>query len=119
METVWEIVFKELKEHFDVYPPATKKGECTKRYAVLKKSGTNRVTGLSSKQSYYEVLLYVPRNKYHELEKFKVEVEKVISENLFPMLMPTGYEQPDFFDDEVKAHMTSIQYRNNVRDKHL
>ena len=31
---------------------------------------------------------------------------------LEPMLMPTHYETPSFYDDTLKAHMISVQYRN-------
>lgn len=118
-KTVWQNIFDVLKEHFDVFPPATHKGECKSPYLVLKTAGTSSYIGISSKARYYEILVYVPQNEYDKLEVISNNVSKVIEDELVPMIMPTGQEQPDFFDDSVNAHMRSIQYRNNVRDKNV
>ena len=64
-------------------------------------------------------MLYVPKNKYNQLEKFKQVVKSIVATDLNPMLMPTGQETPEFYDDTVKAHMVSITYRNSVRNSQL
>ena len=118
--TVWERIFDALKQNgIDVYPPASKHGECTKEYAVVKNDGSSQYQQTSSEAQYYSILLYVPKDRYAVLEKYKQKVKEIVSLQLYPMLMPTGLETPDYYDDTVKAHMVSVQYRNNVRNKHL
>lgn len=117
--TVWEVVFDVLNKHFETYPPASKRGECTKEYIVVKQDGASQYRQTSSEAHYYTLLLYVPQNKYARLERFKKEVKDVVAKELYPLLMPTGLETPAFYDDAYKAHMVSVQYRNNVRNNHL
>lgn len=119
-QTVWEKIFTTLKDNsIEVYPPATKEGECSSKYVVLKQDGSSQIGSLSSQVVYYTVMLYVPKNKYNQLEVFKKEVQDTIAKELFPLLMPTGNETPDFYDSSVKAHMTSVMYRVSKRNKHL
>lgn len=119
-ETVWERISETLQSHsIDVYPPATKVGECKKEYVVVKADGSAQIGGFSSQSSYYTFMLYVPKNAYNQLERFKQIVKGVIATDLSPMLMPTGQETPDFYDDTVKAHMVSITYRNSIRNPQL
>lgn len=119
-KTIWEKIADVLLQHnFDVYPPATHIGECKKEYVVIKADGSAQNAGYSSTMNYYTLMLYVPQNAYTRLEKFKKEIKDILAVELYPMLMPTGLETPDFFDDEIKAYMATIQYRNNVRNKQL
>lgn len=119
-ETVWEKIYRVLKKNsVDVYAPASKVGECKKRYAVLKNDGTSQIGSLSSQVVYYTIMLYVPKNEYSSLERFKSEVADIVDRELFPLLMSTGAENPDFYDDTVKAHMATLTYKVNKRNKHL
>lgn len=119
-KTVWERIFDALSSHgIEVYPPANKTGECKAEYVVVKNDGAAQKGTFSTQVNYYTVMLYVPANKYTRLERFKAEVKAIFSTDLYPMLMPTGQETPDFYDDGVKAHMVSILYRVNIREKHL
>ena len=119
-KTVWERISETLTRHnIDVYPPATKTGECKKEYVVVKADGSAQIGSYSSQSVYYTFMLYVPRNAYNQLERFKRIVKDIISVDLNPMLMPTGQETPDFYDDTVKAHMVSITYRNSIRNSQL
>lgn len=119
-KTVWECIMDAMKAHsVEAYPPATKNGECIHEYVVIKQDGGSQYQSFSTEAHYYTLLLYVPRNKYASLERFKKEVKDVVATDLYPLLMPTGLETPDFYDDTFKAHMVSIQYRNNVRNAHL
>ena len=119
-KTVLELCADALKTHnIDVYPPANKTGECKKEYVVLKKDGAAQVGEYSSQSNYYTFMMYVPKAMYTQLERFKKIVTDIISTDLYPMLMPTGQETPDFYDDSVKAHMVSVTYRNSVRNNHL
>lgn len=122
METknVWEIISDTLKENgWDVYPPGTKNGECKSKYIVLKQDGSSQVGSFSSQFDYYMFLLYVPRNEYSKLGTYEMELKKLLAEKLFPLLVPTGQKMTDYYDDNYKAHLRTILYRNSVRNKHL
>ena len=119
-KTVWECISEALRLHqIDVYPPATKVGECKKEYVVVKGDGSSQIGSLSSQSNYYTIMMYVPKNKYTQLERYKKIVKEIVAADLYPMLMPTGQETPDFYDDTVKAHMVSITYRNSIRNSQL
>lgn len=119
-KTVVEAIILVLKENnIDAYPPATKNGECTKEYVVVKNSGASQIGTYSSEVHYTDILCYVPRNKYTRLERFKNEVKEIIHNNLYPRVMETGSETQDYFDDEIKGHMVSFMLRNNVRNRYL
>ena len=112
-ETRFMDIYSHLKsEGFDVYCPAQKQGECTSPYVVVKDSGTIKYPGFSSTATTYDVMCYVPKDHFTELEKYVLSVKESLSK-LRPMLMPTYTETPSFYDDTVKAHMISMQYRNS------
>ena len=55
-----------------------------------------------------------------QLKKIVTEsVKKVLKENIFPLLLPTGQEESDYYDDNYKAHMRAMLYRNVCRDNLL
>lgn len=117
---VWEIIYEALNESgINVYPPATKIGECKEKYLVVKQSYTTQLSNFSSEIVYYDFLLYVPQNEYHILDSFSEEVKNVINTKLYPLLMPTGEETEDYYEETIKAHMRSFLYRNVRRNKHL
>lgn len=95
----------------EVYSPAQKQGECVSPYVVIKDAGTTKYTGISSTQTLYDVMCYVPKQSFTELEQFVGRVRSIMK-GLQPMIMPTYFETASFYDDSVKAHMISIQYRN-------
>ena len=119
-KTFWERIADALTAHgYDVYPPAIKNGECKEEYIVITQDGSSQYSDLSSEADYYTLLLYVPQEQYTRLAKLKQEIKGVVATELYPLLKPTGLVTPEFFDDTYNAHMVSIQYRNNVRNKHL
>lgn len=119
-KTIFEQIMDALLSHnIAVFPPSTKEGECTQEYVVVKYEGGTTRVGFSSQIHYYSVLLYVPRDECTRLEKFKKEIKEIIATDLYPMLMPSGQETQHFYDDGVKGHMASVQYRLNVRNKQL
>lgn len=119
-DSVWEMTAKALQKNgIDVFPPGTKIGECKKRYVVLKEDGSSQVGNFSSERQYYMFMLYVPQNEYSKLSKFEYDVKEVLANEMYPILMPTGQKMSDYYDDNYKAHMRSLLYRNNVRNKHL
>jgi hypothetical protein len=118
--SVWEQIFDVLNNNgVEVYPPSIKSGECLNKYVVVKQDGSAQINNYSSQVVYYQFMLYVPKNQYNILSDFEEEVKKILNENLYPMIMPTEGNMTDYFDDEVKAHMRSFLYRNNVRNKYL
>lgn len=119
-KTIWELIQEKLEEnHIKAYPPGAHKGECKENYVVIKQSGSMQIMDFSSEYVYYDFMIYVPLNKYNELDRFEKQVKKVIDENLYPLLVPTGSNTTDFLDDEKKAHMRSFMYRNAKRNRHL
>lgn len=113
MLTRWQDIFNHLKnEGFDVYPPATHKGECISKYIVLKSTSKNRINNLSSVSQQYDLLLYVPKNEYSKLEEFVNGVESSMKK-LEPMIKPLYSQTSPYYDDSIKGHMVSIQYKNS------
>ena len=108
----WQDIFLNLQSAgFDVYPPAIKTGECTTEYIVVKNDGSSRHIGISTDDDFYAVMCYVPAKAYSTLEPLVQRVKKVMKE-LEPMIVPYGSQTPSYYDDSVKAHMISIQYKN-------
>ena len=108
----WQDIFLHLKKNgFDVYPPAIKIGECTAEYIVVKNDGSSNHVGLSTDDDFYAVMCYVPKQAYSTLEPLIQKVKKIMKE-LEPMILPYGSQTSSYYDDSVKAHMVSIQYKN-------
>lgn len=113
----WQDLFSFLKgKGFDVYSPATKVGECTSPYLVVTYSGTSEwfvgdkgVGGVD--RDVYSIIVYVPKKRYSELETLVFRVKEAMAE-LKPLFIYEGSIDTVFYDDDVKAHMTSIDYRN-------
>lgn len=97
---------------FDVYTPGTYKGECKKPYIVVLNAGTDEIYGISSTQTIYEILLYVPIKNRTSLDEFADNVKNVMRRDLWPMILPVNSELADYVDDEKKAHMRVLQYKN-------
>ena len=120
-KNVWELIVSELiKNGISAYPPATKQGQCKEKYVVVKRGGSSQINNYSSRRDYYEFFLYVPKNQYSILSDFQVEVENVLAKSpIYPMIMPTGNIEDDYYDDNIDAHLRILSYYNNVRVKHL
>lgn len=111
-DSVWQDIYKHLKKNgFDVYSPSIKTGECTKEYIVVKNNGSAKKVNASTDEDYYSIMCYVPRNKYSALEVLVQKVKKAMKE-LKPMVLPYGMQSSSYYDDEIKAHMISIEYKN-------
>ena len=101
-----------LKEQgFEVYFPAQKVGECLSPYVVVKDATTSKYLEYSSTVTYYDIMCYTPKDHFSELEPF-VESVKVAMKGLVPMIKPTYSQTQSYYDDSVKAHMISVQYKN-------
>lgn len=111
-ESRWQDIFLHLKNQgFDVYSPGTKTGECTSEYLVVKNDGSSKHVSFSTDVDLYAIMCYVPKEKYSALEPLVQMVKKSMKE-LEPMIKPYGSQTPSYYDDSVKAHMVSIEYKN-------
>lgn len=109
----WQNIYKHLKKSgFDVYSPGQHRGDCTSPYVVIRVAGSNRILDFSSTQTLYDLLCYVPQDRYSTLEPY-VESVKDCMKGLYPAIISMHFETPSFLDDTVKGHMISVQYRNN------
>ena len=105
-------IYLHLKEQgFEVYFPAQKVGECLSPYVVVKDATTSQYLEYSSTVTYYDIMCYTPKDHFSELEPF-VESVKVAMKELVPMIKPTYSQTQSYYDDSVKAHMISVQYKN-------
>lgn len=105
-------IFLFLKsKNFEVYFPAEKVGECRSNYIVVKDATTSKIGDYSSTVTYYDLMCYVPKDKFSSLAGFVEEVKEAMKE-LVPMIKPTYTETQSFYDDSIKAHMSSVQYKN-------
>lgn len=108
----WQDIFLHLqKAGFDVYPPSIKTGECIAEYIVVKNDGSSRHVGLSTDDDLYAVMCYVPKKAYSTLEPLVQRIKTSMKE-LEPMILPYGSQTPSYYDDSIKAHMISIEYKN-------
>lgn len=110
--TRYKDIFVHLKSNgILAYSPSQKGGECTEPYTVVKDMGASKMAGYSTTVNLYELLCYVPKNSFTKLDEYVSKVEKVM-EKLKPMIMPTYYKTPSYYDDAIKGHMVSVQYQN-------
>lgn len=108
----WQDIFLHLKKQgFDVFSPGIKVGECTSEYLVLKNDGSSKHASFSTDVDLYSVLCYVPKDKYSSLEPLVQRVKRSMK-GLEPMILPYGSQTPSYYDDSLKAHMISIEYKN-------
>lgn len=119
--TVWDIVQKTLIDNgIDTYSVGQHKGDCLKPYTVLKPDGSMQISGCSSEYHFYTLMCYVPYRKTRMLDEFVTKCKSIMDMiPVYPMLLPTGTETPEFIDDTNHAAMISIQYRNAVRNEHI
>jgi len=111
-ESRWQDIFLHLKKHdFDVYTPGVKVGDCVSPYIVVSHNGATRYTGISTMIDTYSVMAYVPKQNYSQLEVM-VERVKAVMKKLEPMILPYGFQTPSYYDDDFKAHMISVEYKN-------
>lgn len=110
--TQWQQLFTFLKNKGqNIYSPSQPIGECKEKYLVLKNSGTTRHPFASTDVEIYTIFCYVPKNKYSELEGYVMQTKEIMKD-IYPQFIPTGNQTPSFYDDDLKAHMVSIDYKN-------
>lgn len=105
-------LYRHLKSKgFEVYLPAIKSGECISPYIVLKNDGSTKHPSFSTNNDLYSIMCYVPKQSYSQLEPMLMSVKNAMKE-LVPLFHPNGQETPSYYDDNIKAHMVSIEYVN-------
>lgn len=105
-------IYLHLKNNgFEVYFPAQKVGECISPYVVVRDATTSKYLDYSSTVTYYDILCYIPKDHFSQLEPF-VERVKESMKGLVPMILPTYTQTQSYYDDSVKAHMISVLYKN-------
>lgn len=111
--TIAEQMYDHLKSKgISVYAPGQKTDECKFNYTVVRDSGISDLSAqVSSNLALFDAMCYVPKAKFFALERYVADVKKAMIE-LYPMLIPTGFQTQSFYDDTVKAHMISVQYKN-------
>lgn len=118
-ETRWKDIYDHLKKGgFDVYSPGQKTGECKEPYVVVKDSGLSGLSGISSNRQLFDLMCYVPETRYSILESYVSSIKKHM-DGLFPMVRPAHYQTPSYLDENVKAHMISVQYLNYQKKERL
>lgn len=111
-ESRWGDIFECLQSGgFTVYPPGIAIGECKSPYVVVKNDGSSEHPSFSTDVDLYAVMCYVPKQAYSTLEPLVQSVKKTMK-NLEPMIKYYGSQTPSYYDDSVKAHMISIEYKN-------
>lgn len=95
----------------EVYFPGQHKGECTSNYVVVRDTTSVKSLSFSTMIHYYDVLCYVPQQRFGDLEPFLEEVKKAMKQ-LVPMIKPADSETGSFYDESNKGWMKSVQYQN-------
>lgn len=115
----WTIIADAIQaKGIDVFPPAVHKGECKKPYVVLKQDGIGQVLDYSSERVYFRFEVFVPSQDYLLLDKVTNEVKSVLDNELYPFLLNSGSQEPDWFDDNINAHMRAFLYHITRRRRH-
>ena len=98
-----------LENGFDVYFVGQKFGICSKKYVVIRDSGTMPFYGSNKVGTQIiDIIGYVPNSKYIEIEEFKENIKEVMKE--YPARI-TGAEGPIVPDDYVKGYSFTITYQ--------
>lgn len=103
------------KDGFDVYFPSQHKGECNSPYIVIRMAGVYNPLTVSSERPLYDILIYVPENRYSILETIIYDTKQSLKK-LYPMIEYNGTETATYYDESVKANMVSFQYQG-IRKK--
>lgn len=112
---MYEKIFDILTENnIAAYPPGIHEGECTSEYVVVKNMGKSKYADISSQYALIDIICHVPQKRPVDLIGLTERV-KVVMKGLYPEVLPTGTETPDFNDDSAKSVTSSIEYRYNIR----
>ena len=107
---MFERIYKHLKANgIDVFSVGQHKGDCLSPYVVVKPLGTTPFYDFSTTDNRYDLLCYVPREQFSQLEPFVVKVKNLMKQ-LEPTIKTTHNETPSYVDDLNNSHMRSVEY---------
>lgn len=113
--SIWKDIYNNLKDWYkgevSIYPAGIKTGECIMPYIVVTYGGGSKLSSFSTVCDYYTLMLYVPKQEYSLLEPFIADTKEGMK-RLKPKVLPTHEQTSSYYDDEVKAHMVSLTYKN-------
>ena len=92
---------------FDVYFIGQKKGNCTKKYIVIKDDGVMPILSNKTGVQIIDIIGYVPETRYTEIEEFKRNIKELMKGF---NARPTGKETPILLEDRIKAYSFIITY---------
>lgn len=111
----WEKLFNFLKENgFEIYSPEQKTGQCTSPYLCITYGGSSKRPDCSTNDDIYTIFCYVPKGRYSFLDTYVHQVKKVM-DKFYPQFIPSGFETASYYDEDIKAHMVSIDYINHKK----
>ena len=95
------------ENEFDVYFIGQKKGNCTKKYIVIKDDGVMPILGNKTGVQVIDIIGYVPETRYTEIEEFKNNIKELMKGF---NARPTGQESPILLEDRIKAYSFVLTY---------
>lgn len=111
----WEQLYLFLqRKGFSVYSPGQKIGKCTEPYIVIKFDGSMQHLDYSTDDDTYTIYCYVPKLKYSLLDGLIQSVKKVMKE-LYPKFISAGFIAGSVYEEDIEAHVTSIEYKNHKK----
>lgn len=111
----WEQLFLFLKNKgFSVYSPGQKIGKCTEPYIVIKYDGSTQHLNYSTDDDTYTIYCYVPKLKYSLLDSLIQSVKQAMKD-FRPQFIFSGYIAGSIYEEEIEAHVTSIEYLNHKK----
>ena len=93
---------------FDVYFIGQKKGNCTKKFIVIRDSGIIPIASNKTAAQIIDIIGYVPENRYTEIEEYKKDIKEIMKE--FNARF-TGEETPVLIEDRIKAYSFVLTYQ--------
>lgn len=117
-KSVLKQIRENLRKHgFETYYPTQHDGDCLTEYVVIAFSGTVDLVDVSSVVDTYEIMCYVPKNRYSKLMELSESV-RVAMRDVFPLVRETGNQTTSYYDEDVKGHMLTIEYANYRKIKY-
>lgn len=107
-------MFKEIYLHLkkngiDVYSLAQHKGLCNSNYVVIRELGETKIDNKNLVREDFELLLYVPLQKYSSIANFKEEVKKIMKQLRAYRLVITPVTV--VIEEEKQAYMSYLSYK--------
>lgn len=118
-ENILKKIWDHLKEdNFSVYFPAQHKGICNEEYVVIAYAGSVPLENVSSSADMYNIMCYVPENKYSNVLSYMEKVRDSMRKT-FPLLRESGTTTVTFYDESVNGYMVSLEYANYRKIKYI